>query len=473
MVKSSYPYHPAESSASSPRRKCSHSFEDFMSNREHPAHFKHDEEEDWHFISNEVKAGSSSIFDSSAFKNNYYPPHLVMAPLRLFSTQTTQKHSSSPPLTNKNPQVVPHHVPSFHPIADADNAIEIPIDLSHESSDHLLMDPFFWGNEYHGAFDDPTPFQEQGMRIPQEPERDLAQQEDEIDPLPLFVSTFLPEDQHEPNSFIRRVSLLKREHEEDGDASGAPEQQRSDAKKEGTISPSPPSKKPRLISPSPVKIIKQSDVIKKTSNKKKNKKISATRKMSFDGVSSGKKVASSSKATIAAPNKKNSSTRITVRFRTRDATDWMDHLAEAAEYQKKYGHCVIHHDYPPNQQLARWAKRQRHQYKRYKCGKHSTMTQERVKALENLDFCWDAHKETWNARYEELRQFKMCHGHSSVPTAYAAKPKLATWVKCQRRQYKLSSIGKHSSMVPDRLRLLEKLNFVWECVRDTPKNKKK
>ena len=471
MMNSNYPYHPAQSSASSPRRKCSHPFEDFISNREHP-----DEQEDWNFIRNEINAESSSSFDSSALKDNYYPR--PMAPRGLFSAQTTQKNPSSPP-TNKNP-VVPHHVPSFHPIAeDADNATAIPIDLSRGISDHLLMDPFNWSNHCHGAFLDPTPFQEQGMRIPQE-------QEDEIDPLLLLISTFLSED-HEPVSSVRRVSVLKRKCDEDA-TSDTPEQQ-SDTKEEeitsileqsAHVAPWPPSKKPRLICPSPDnKFMEQPDAIllstRKTSNetknkKRSNKKLSASRKLPFDGASSDKKkVASSSKATVVSPKKKYSRP-IMSRYHQGHKADWMHQLGRTIDFKKNNGHCMIPHSYPPNQGLARWAKRQRYQYKLYQSGKHSSMTLDRVQALENLDFCWDAHQKTWNERYEQLRQFNIAHGHSSVPSLYSDR-KLATWVKCQRRQYKLSGDGQHNNLFPGRIELLEKLNFVWACTREDMQQK--
>lgn len=484
-MKSNYPYPPAQSSESSPRRiACSHPFEDFIGNWEHSTELKHDFEEDCNFISNEIKAGpsSSSSFDSSgsAFKNNESPRRMV--PCRLFSAQTTQKNASSPPpkTNSKNPPVVPflagedhHHVPSFHPIADADAATAIPIDLIRGISDHLLMDPFYWGNQYGGALD-PTPFQEQGMRIPQE-------QDDEIDPF-LLVGTFPPEDR-EPVSSIRRVSVIKRKYDEDG-SDATEQQEESDTKEEeitsildfSHVTPIPskqprivscpsPVKKPRLVCPSPVKSMEQSDEDaaplirllstkkktnknKRTKNKKTNKnKLSATKKLPLfiDGASSNKKVA------------------IVPSFRQHHAENWMLHLAEATEYQRENGHCSIPHSYPPNQQLARWAKRQRYQYKLYKRGNKSSMTQERVQALVKLAFCWDAHKESWYARYEELKQFKMVHGNSNVPSNYGANRKLATWVKCQRRQYKLMKTGQHSNIVPDRIELLEKLDFVWDC----------
>ena len=54
------------------------------------------------------------------------------------------------------------------------------------------------------------------------------------------------------------------------------------------------------------------------------------------------------------------------------------------------------------------------------------------------------------------------HTHSNVPSTFPENPQLATWVKCQRRQYKLLRDGKTSNMTMERIVQLEKIGFVWE-----------
>jgi Helicase associated domain len=49
-----------------------------------------------------------------------------------------------------------------------------------------------------------------------------------------------------------------------------------------------------------------------------------------------------------------------------------------------------------------------------------------------------------------------------VPSTYPENPQLATWVKCQRRQYKLLKDGKTSNMSLGRIEKLEELGFIWE-----------
>jgi hypothetical protein len=78
---------------------------------------------------------------------------------------------------------------------------------------------------------------------------------------------------------------------------------------------------------------------------------------------------------------------------------------------------------------ARWVKRQRYQYHLRSSGRHSTLTDERVAALDAKGFVWHSHKATWEDRYQDLLAFLEEHGHTKVPTKYPKNPKLAVWVK--------------------------------------------
>ena len=93
----------------------------------------------------------------------------------------------------------------------------------------------------------------------------------------------------------------------------------------------------------------------------------------------------------------------------------------------------VPHCYQKNIGLARWVKRQRYQYKLMIDGHQSTMTEERVKLLEDIGFIWDSHAATWEERLNELREYKRINGDCNVPSSYEKNPKLATWIKCQRR----------------------------------------
>jgi len=150
------------------------------------------------------------------------------------------------------------------------------------------------------------------------------------------------------------------------------------------------------------------------------------------------------------------------RFRPYQAGQWAEKFEELCEYKDKYQHCLVPHTYHENLALARWVKRQRYQYKLMMEGKSSTMTQDRVKALEDIGFVWDSQGAAWGERLGELQEFRKTYMHCNVPSNFSDNPRLATWIKCQRRQYKLYMEGKPSNMTPQRIQHLENLGFEWE-----------
>ena len=148
------------------------------------------------------------------------------------------------------------------------------------------------------------------------------------------------------------------------------------------------------------------------------------------------------------------------RFRGYQSEQWSDRFEELVNFQVRHGHCLVPHVFPENPAMAQWVKRQRYQYKLLTSGKHSTLTQERVTALEQLGFVWDSHTVAWNERFDELIAFKDARGHCNVPSTWENQT-LAVWVKCQRRGFKLFSQGKKSNMTLERMEMLESLGFVW------------
>jgi len=160
------------------------------------------------------------------------------------------------------------------------------------------------------------------------------------------------------------------------------------------------------------------------------------------------------------------------RFRPYQAEQWTEKFQELLDFKKERGHCCVPHTFDENPSLARWVKRQRYQYKLKQENKPSTMTDERVAALEQVGFVWDSHGAAWMERWNELCTFVQVYGHANVPSNHPKHPQLATWVKCQRRQYKLFWEGKPSNMTLERLRRLESVGFEWE-LRVSSKNKSK
>jgi hypothetical protein len=139
---------------------------------------------------------------------------------------------------------------------------------------------------------------------------------------------------------------------------------------------------------------------------------------------------------------------------------WSIRFEELQHFARSNGHAAVPHTYPPHPVLARWVKWQRRQYKLLQEGKASTMTTERWLQLLSIGFVWDSHEVKWHEKLAALVSYREENGHCSVPSNFKLK-QLATWVKCQRRQYKLLRKGKPSAMTPQRIIMLENEGFTW------------
>jgi len=148
-------------------------------------------------------------------------------------------------------------------------------------------------------------------------------------------------------------------------------------------------------------------------------------------------------------------------FRAYQAERWTGKFEELTEFCEQYGHCLVPNSFPQNPALAQWVKRQRYQYKVKFLNKRSTMSDERVQALEEIGFVWDSHRAVWDERLQELLEYKRVKGHCNVPSRYSAH-QLAVWVKRQRRQYKFCTQDKPSSMTLERIHRLEAIGFEWD-----------
>jgi len=148
------------------------------------------------------------------------------------------------------------------------------------------------------------------------------------------------------------------------------------------------------------------------------------------------------------------------RFRPYQFDQWKDRFQDLVAFREKNGHCLVPHNFPENQQLAQWIKRQRYQYKLKQMHRHSTLTDERQITLESMGFVWDSHRAAWIERFEALKEFRAKHGHCSVASNYVDRS-LAIWVKCQRRQYKLYQQGSRSTMTEERFAQLDEMGFCW------------
>lgn len=97
-----------------------------------------------------------------------------------------------------------------------------------------------------------------------------------------------------------------------------------------------------------------------------------------------------------------------------------------------------------------------------KDGRQSSITAERVKLLDRVEFAWNAQEAAWEKHMRDLKAFRAEHGHTHCQLGDPKYPKLGLWVKEQRRHYTLMKQGKQSHMTEARCVELDSVGFCWD-----------
>jgi hypothetical protein len=140
---------------------------------------------------------------------------------------------------------------------------------------------------------------------------------------------------------------------------------------------------------------------------------------------------------------------------------WEDRLSELADYRNAHGHCNVPQTHNENARLGTWATTQRYQYSLHLKGKTSSMTLQRIQALESLGLEWVIRGAAWEDRLSELADYRKVHGHCNVPQRYSENARLGRWVATQRHDYTLHLKGKRSQITFPRIQAMESLGFEW------------
>ena len=204
-----------------------------------------------------------------------------------------------------------------------------------------------------------------------------------------------------------------------------------------------------------------SGFLKRKQDDAKNPELFTSRQKNFTRKTEPQKRQRAESFDDASSESSSSSKKSKLQIRAHQTEQWYERHQELVEFQREHGHCVVPYHFTQNLPLALWVKRQRHQYKLKKEGSHSTMTDDREKALGELGFVWDSHKAVWQERLNELICFRNELGHCNVPAKFPENPQLAIWVKCQRRQYKLYCDGDRSNITLERIQKLSREGLVW------------
>ena len=143
---------------------------------------------------------------------------------------------------------------------------------------------------------------------------------------------------------------------------------------------------------------------------------------------------------------------------------WREFFGQLCEYKAQFGDCLVPQNFAAKNKLGRWVSKQRSNYRdrKNKEIKPTDMVAEHIRALNAIGFDWGTTQTDWSVRFEQLCEFKVQLGHCLVPREYSSNPKLALWVKKERRNYMLRKEGKTSPMTVERIRAFESIDFEWE-----------
>jgi len=158
---------------------------------------------------------------------------------------------------------------------------------------------------------------------------------------------------------------------------------------------------------------------------------------------------------------------------------WLEWYNKLKEYKKIHGHCKV--ESKENKNLHCWVVRQQHEFAKKLENVPYSLSNERIKLLEELDFSFEAPKNSrrntslsseklWDQKFSELKAFHEKYGHSQVNVrSISTKHNLTEWVAHLRSQYLRLQEGKPSILNAEKIKLLEALDFQWRKPLSLPR----
>ncbi|MBF0425067.1 MAG: Helicase associated domain protein [Magnetococcales bacterium] len=129
---------------------------------------------------------------------------------------------------------------------------------------------------------------------------------------------------------------------------------------------------------------------------------------------------------------------------------WEEMFALLMLYREAHGDCNVPDPWPDNPDLAWWVGAQRKAYQ------NGNLNPKWVARLNAVGFIWDLRELQWREMFQVLTHFQRRFGHCLVPSSWAENPKLATWVKGQRRAFE------EGALPPAHRALLDSVGFLWD-----------
>ncbi len=161
---------------------------------------------------------------------------------------------------------------------------------------------------------------------------------------------------------------------------------------------------------------------------------------------------------------------------------WLEKYRLAKQYYEQNGHLLIPQIYPVNGvNLGIWLCNQRTSYRK------GTLSEERIKLLEDIGIRWNIKQETvnenlehngfsyeidktltqnrWNLNFKLASSYYKEFGHLLIPYNYVINGiRLGTWICNQRNLYRINELSE------ERIKLLESIGMVWSKQKMTVNN---
>ena len=139
---------------------------------------------------------------------------------------------------------------------------------------------------------------------------------------------------------------------------------------------------------------------------------------------------------------------------------WTTQFEALRAFRREHGHC--HPTAREHPKLANFVQNQRQQYRRHCAGLRTTLTPERIEALQQIKFNWARpHEVAWAERKGDLDVYGKDHGNANVPQRFAGNFQLGQWCMNQRTYYRMENDGTQTGLTKRRVRLLEDAEFQW------------
>lgn len=146
---------------------------------------------------------------------------------------------------------------------------------------------------------------------------------------------------------------------------------------------------------------------------------------------------------------------------------WEEMLGVAKAYFREHGNLWVPPDYtsPDGLRLGAWISQQRQ--KLVGSGRHSLLTSDQKRRLDEIGMVWDPYTLKWFSKYKLAEAFYKERGHLNIPAAFITEDgvKLGMWISSQRQAMRGNP---NFLMTPERKRLMDAIGMKWELKFTNP-----